>query len=375
MQVKPALVLGWSLTSLQLALRLGWSVVAVALAKSLHLTSVEIGAVISLFYLGYTSSSILWGTFIDREGPGRAMLLSATLSGLLIPLVFLAKDVSEVYALYLVEGVLTAGIYPSSVKAISALGGPLTLYLAVLDSAAPVVTLAISSTSGEILVGWRLYYVFLSVGLIVGGILSSWLKVSVVKSRHVRKVLLDRKVLLVSLIRAGEQWGLWGTSSWLFPFLVLYDGVPVGLSELLFFLFGLGQFSSTLISGYLSRRVDDVEMVRTTLLIFSVLVVLLPFAKSPSVLTPLSFLIGVFSFIYRPPTDSLVVKVLGSGHAGTSMGLANAISQAGSMVAPLFVGEVISLGFKSLAIDSLALGPLLSLALVFLAMSTKRGSS
>ncbi|EWG06758.1 MAG: major facilitator superfamily transporter [Candidatus Aramenus sulfurataquae] len=373
--MKYSFALGWLLTFLQLALRLGWGVVAVVFAVSLHLTPVEIGAVLFLFYLGYTSSSVLWGAMIDKEGPRKAMFISATFSGLLLPLVFLAKNVDELYAIYLLEGVLTAGIYPSAVKVVSASGGSLTLYLALLDSAAPVVTLVISSLSGEILSSWTFYYVTLSLGLFLGGLLSLSLKVSTLKSTQLRKVLLDRRVIYVSLIRAGEQWGLWGTSSWLFPFLVLYDGVPVKLSEILFLLYGVGQFTSTLVSGLLSRTVDDVKLVKVTLAAFVALVFALPLAKEASFLIPLSFLLGVFSFIYRPPTDSLVVKVMGSRHAGTSMGFANAISQAGSMVAPLFVGEVISLGLKGFAIDSLAFGPLASLALVTLVVKGNSGGS
>lgn len=74
-------------------------------------------------------------------------------------------------------------------------------------------------------------------------------------------------------------------------------------------------------------------------------------------------MLGISSFLYRPPTDSVIVK-MNRENAGTSMGLANAVSQVGSMTAPLMVGILISLGDPTLAIASLSLGPLTSLILV-----------
>jgi hypothetical protein len=47
------------------------------------------------------------------------------------------------------------------------------------------------------------------------------------------------------------------------------------------------------------------------------------------------------------------------------MGFANAVSQIGSMIAPLLVGIIISIGNPMLAIDSLALGPILSLIFIY----------
>lgn len=370
--MRGSFVIGWILTVLQLSLRLGWSVVAVVFALSLHLNSVEIGAVLFLFYLGYTLSSTLWGMFIDRVGARVTLFISAFLSGLLLPLILIVHDVLPIYLLYFTEGLLTAGIYPSAVKVVSSLRNndetPLTSYLALLDSAFPFVTLVISLLSGLILMYWQAYYIVLSVGFVVGGLAATFLKTGSSGYTGFGKVLLNRRVILMSMIRFGEQWGLVGTSSWLFPFLVLYDGISLKLSEELFLLFGVGQFLSTIIISYLSRYVNDVWLVRVALAVFIALTIAFPLVKADVILLPLSLFLGIFSFAHRPPTDSLVVRVMGGKYAGTSMGFANAVSQVGSMIAPLIVGEIISLGFPLLAIISLALGPLISLILTIISI-------
>ncbi|BCU69736.1 MFS transporter [Stygiolobus caldivivus] len=360
--MRSSIALGWFATSLQLALRFSWGVVAVAFAYTLHLNSVEIGSVLFLFYLGYVTSSTPWGVFIDRVGPKIALFISSLSSSLLIPFIPTVRDVSTLYLLYLAEGVLTAGIYPSSVKIISSLEKGLTRDLALLDSAAPTVMLALSLLSPLILTYWRQFFLLLSSSFLVSSLLTLSLKVRVGPSKRSVRVVVDKKVWTVALIRLGEQWGLWGTSSWLFPFLVLYDGVGRSVSEILFVLYAAGQATSIALIRVLKG--DDVKLVELSLIAFIASLLVVSLTRDPYLLVPFSFTLGVSSFLCRPPTDSLVVRVVGSGSAGTSMGLANAVSQVGSMVAPLVVGLVLHLGSDVVAIDSLALGPILSLTLV-----------
>ncbi|BBG24108.1 MFS transporter [Sulfuracidifex tepidarius] len=361
-----SLGLSWTATFLQLALRLSWGVVAVTFAYILHMTSVEIGTVLFLFYVGYVSSSILWGIFIDRVGPKNSIFISALLSGIFIPFFIFVKSIYELYLLYFIEGLLTAGLFPSSVKIVSSLERPLTPYLALLESSAPIVLLLLAIFSGIILIYWKFFYISIFIGLILTSLLSFFLNVKVSKPKSARKVILNKRVGKVSIIRAGELWGTWGTSSWLFPFLVLYDSVPERLSEILFVLYAVGQVFSIILSGRLSRIIEDIKLVKTSLILFIISIIIVSFIKNPYFLMPISVILGISSFMYRPPTDSIVVKIMGKENAGTSMGFANAVSQIGSMIAPLFVGIVISIGSPMLAIDSLIIGPLLSLLIIFI---------
>jgi len=361
-----SLGLSWTATFLQLVLRLSWGVVAVTFAYMLHMTSVEIGTVLFLFYVGYVSSSIIWGIFIDRVGPKRSIFISALLSGIFIPFFIFVGSIYELYLLYFIEGLLTAGLFPSSVKIVSSIERPLTPYLALLESSAPIVLLLLATLSSVILIYWKFFYLLIFIGLILTSFLSFFLNVKVSNSRNARKVILNKRVGKVSIIRAGELWGTWGTSSWLFPFLVLYDNMPEKISEILFILYAIGQVFSIILSGRLSRIIEDIKLVKISLILFIISTAIVSLNRNLYFLIPFSVILGISSFMYRPPTDSIVVKIMGKENAGTSMGFANAISQIGSMIAPLFVGIVISIGNPTLAIDSLMIGPLMSFLLIII---------
>ncbi|BBG23297.1 hypothetical protein IC006_0581 [Sulfuracidifex tepidarius] len=116
-------------------------------------------------------ASVPWGMLIDRIGPNKVITLSATASGIALLGVLVANNVVQLCAVYLIEGLLAAGLFPSSVKIVSSLNGPMTPYLAVLESAAPVVLLVIS-TSGLVLSNWREFYVLLTLGLLATAISS-----------------------------------------------------------------------------------------------------------------------------------------------------------------------------------------------------------
>lgn len=123
---------------------------------------------------------------------------------------------------------------------------------------------------------------------------------------------------------------------------------------------------SIILPGRLSRIIEDIKLVKISLILFIISTIIVSFVRNLYFLIPLSVTLGISSFMYRPPTDSIVIKIMGKENAGTSMGFANTISQIGSMIAPLFVGIIISLGNPVLAIDGLIIGPLLSLLFIFM---------
>lgn len=361
--MKFELTLSWFATFTQLLLRSSWGVVAVAIAEIIKLNSIEIGTVISLFYLGYVTSSMMWGYYIDYVGPKRVIFISALLSSLfLIPLLF-SLNIIELYVIYFVEGLVTSGLYPSSVKIIASLSSQVIRYIALLDSSAPVVLLLVSLLSPLLLSYWLYFFVVLILAFLLISLLTFNANVEHIPNRDVRKVYLNRRVIIASVIRGGEQWGLWGSSSWLFPFLVLYDNIGKFFSEILFFIFAIGQLFSIFIAGKVSK---EREAVILSLLIFIISTFVLAFFKESIILITFTFLLGISSFLCRPPTDTLILKIMGKENAGKSMGIANAISQLGSFLAPFFVGVAIYFTSPTFAILGLAIGPFVSLALVLL---------
>ncbi|BFH73817.1 MFS transporter [Sulfurisphaera javensis] len=353
--------ISWTATSIQLMIRLSWGVIAVIFSKLLDLNSLEIGLVLSLFYLGYISSSILWGFYIDYIGPKKVIFISSVISGIFLLPIFFVHNVIELYLIYLIEGFSTAGLFPSSVKVISYLGN-VTTYISLLESSAPIVLLILSILSSIILVYWNYFYIAIILVLLLVSFFSFFIKINHIPTKGMKNIILNKKMIKVSIIRAGELWGTWGTSSWLFPFLVLYDDIDKTSAEVLFFIYSLGQVVSIIVA---SRVKNEKSAVLFSLIFFILSSVIIAFIKSFYLLSPIAFILGLSSFLYRPTTDSLIVKIMGNENAGKSMGFANAVSQIGSLIAPIYVGLMIFLGFKVLAIIGLSIGPLVSLILLF----------
>ncbi|ABW01694.1 MFS transporter [Caldivirga maquilingensis] len=360
-------IIAWSVTFLQLTVRLGWGVVSVAVAELLRLSSVQIGLVLTLFYIGYVVSSIPWGVFIDKVGPGKSILISGTFSSIVILALFLAGNFTQILLLYLAAGFLTAGLFPSAMK-IASYSTQERVHgrVALLESAAPIALIALSVASPLIITHWRIFYLVVFFALLIASLSSIGLKVSGSKDARPRKVLMNLRVAKAVVIRAGELWGTWGTSSWLLPFLILYNGINGMLSELFFFTYSLGQLVSIFLASVLPKLIGERRVIEISLIAFIICDLLaVTLIKVTLLFFPIFLVLGISSFLYRPPTDVLIIRIMGNENAGTSTGYANAVSQVGSMVAPIFVGIAISVR-PVFGILSLALGPLVSLIILYM---------
>ncbi|WP_243665650.1 MFS transporter [Vulcanisaeta sp. JCM 16159] len=219
-------VIAWSVSFLQLAVRLGWGVVSVAVAEFLGLNSVQIGLVLTLFYIGYVASSIPWGVLIDRVGPSKTILISGTLSSVVILMLLMVSSYVQILILYLAAGILTAGLFPSAMKIVSySERERVHGRVALLESAAPIVLIALSAASPLIITHWRVFYLAIFMALLTSSLLAVTINMGGSKDARPRSVLMNLRVAKAVVLRAGELWGTWGTSSWLLPFLVLYDAL------------------------------------------------------------------------------------------------------------------------------------------------------
>ncbi|MEM3860320.1 MAG: MFS transporter [Candidatus Micrarchaeaceae archaeon] len=355
------ILIGWFGTFLQLFLRLSWGVISLPIATLLHLNPVQMGLVITAFYIGYVSSSIPWGLIIDKIGPQKAILISAII---LIPLnlllFFLINSYTLLLIIYLIEGLVAASIFPSAMKIVST-SGSLTFHVALVESAGPITILLLSLAATTLLNQWRLTYLFIAIGFTILAIFNAKTNLST-KPNDIRKsfkVILNKKIALATIIRLGELWSTWGTTTWIFPMLVLYRHIPATLSAIFLLLFSIGQLVGIISIERLVNLVGERKIILINLIGF--IITSLVITRS-NVILPEAFILGIFSFSYRPPTDSLIMKIAGNSSAATSIGYANAISQIGTIIAPSIVGLTLYLTNSfTLAMLALDLGCIISI--------------
>ncbi|WP_338602377.1 MFS transporter [Sulfolobus tengchongensis] len=366
--MRKSILIGWFGTFLQLLLRLSWGVISLPITILMHLNSVQVGFVATAFYIGYVISSVPWGLIIDKIGPSKAIAFASyPLIILNLILFFLFSNYVILVMVYLLEGLITAAIFPSAMKIVAVTyTSRSTYYVALVESAGPITIIFLGLIASILLDFWRFLYLMMAISFGVIGILSLRTRINV-QSTEIKKsfkIVLDKKITIATLIRLGELWATWGTTTWIFSMLVLYRHILPSLSALFLFLFGIGQLVGILNVEKLVKRLGEEKVILLNLLGF-ILTTLLIIESNNLVILPEAFILGVFSFSYRPPTDSLIMRLAGQSKAGTSIGYANAVSQIGTMIAPSFVGAVLyfthSFFFSMLSLDLGCLISILSL--------------
>ncbi|QXJ35267.1 MFS transporter [Saccharolobus shibatae] len=353
------IIVSWIGTFLQLFLRLSWGVISLPIALLFHLNSIQIGLVATAFYVGYVVSSIPWGLVIDRIGPSSAVeYASILLVGMNLLLFLFLTSYAILLVAYLIEGLITAAIFPSAMKIVAVSysnSSKFTFYVALVESAGPITIITLGVIASFLLHLWRFIYLIMAISFGLISIFTHFNRISVNRTEIKRsfKIILDRKITMATLVRLGELWSTWGTTTWIFPMLVLYRGISPTLSALFLLLFGVGQLVGILSVERLVERFGDSNVILINLIGFILLTFSIIFSNNIDIL-PEAFLLGIFSFSYRPPTDSLIMRIAGQSSAGTSIGYANAVSQVGTMIAPSFVGLVLYLT-HSFSISMLAL--------------------
>ncbi|ADX84865.1 MFS transporter [Saccharolobus islandicus] len=353
------IIVSWIGTFLQLFLRFSWGVISLPIALLFHLNSIQIGLVATVFYIGYVVSSIPWGLVIDRIGPSSAVeYASILLVGMNLLLFLFLTSYAILLVAYLIEGLITAAIFPSAMKIVAVSysnSSKFTFYVALVESAGPITIITLGIIASFLLHLWRFIYLIMAISFGLIAIFSHFNRIDVNRTEIKRsfKIILDRKITIATIVRLGELWSTWGTTTWIFPMLVLYRNISPTLSGIFLLLFGVGQLVGILSVERLVERFGDRTVILINLIGFILLTFSIIFSNNIDIL-PEAFLLGIFSFSYRPPTDSLIVRIAGQSSAGTSIGYANAVSQIGTMIAPSFVGLTLYLT-HSFSISMLAL--------------------
>ncbi|WP_016732179.1 MFS transporter [Saccharolobus islandicus] len=353
------IIVSWIGTFLQLFLRLSWGVISLPIALLFHLNSIQIGLVATVFYIGYVVSSIPWGLVIDKIGPSSAVeYASILLVGMNLLLFLFLTSYAILLVAYLIEGLITAAIFPSAMKIVAvsySSSSKFTFYVALVESAGPITIITLGIIASFLLHLWRFIYLIMAISFGLIAIFSHFNRIDVNRTEIKRsfKIILDRKITIATIVRLGELWSTWGTTTWIFPMLVLYRNISPTLSGIFLLLFGVGQLVGILSVERLVERFGDRTVILINLIGFILLTFSIIFSNNIDIL-PEAFLLGIFSFSYRPPTDSLIMRIAGQSSAGTSIGYANAVSQIGTMIAPSFVGLTLYLT-HSFSISMLAL--------------------
>jgi sugar phosphate permease len=173
---------------------------------------------------------------------------------------------------------------------------------------------------------------------------------------------------LLAIAGCGASWGSLGFLAWAIPLMVKERGLTTVQAGFVVSIAGIaGLFSKPMI-GWLSDQLGGKRKALSILSFAYFAIVLLVFGQL-STLTAFQIaapLIGIGVFVYSPLIVAMVAEEAAPGHAGSAAGIANAVWQMGSAMAPAAVGIIFQWTQSfSVCFATLAAGPLIAVISMF----------
>ncbi|MCC8952762.1 MFS transporter [Bradyrhizobium sp. Pear77] len=173
--------------------------------------------------------------------------------------------------------------------------------------------------------------------------------------------------ILLSIAGTGAFWGTLGLMAWAIPLMVKEHGLTTVQAGFVIAVAGIAGLFSKPSIGWLSDQFGGRRKALSILSFAFFATILLLFGQLKT-LTAFEFaapLIGIGAFVYSPLLVAMVAEGAGIKLAGSAAGIANAIWQLGSAMAPAAIGAVFQRTQSfSMSFAALAAGPLLAVVLM-----------
>lgn len=347
--------------------RLSWSSLMPIVNKSLHFTVAQGTSYVTWFYIGYTITVLPGGILADKLGYRKMVLFSVMgnfifmalmcfmqgyWSGLVIRFLLGVASGPDLAACM---GLLTDWFSEKDRATANGLFNTCTSFgLTIVNAYAP----AVASTHG-----WRMAMVITAILPLIVYIFAFFalrgkapyavVKTPAQKSKHkgsvwtmIRKVATNRNILLLSAVGLLTNGAKWGVTNWMNLFIVSHLGYTATQAGAVMAWYGVASLLAMLFSGWLA---DHVKMARGKLaawlmLIFTPALIGLAYCPTHNMgaLYFWTILVGVGSFGYSTIVNLLDAEVVPPELKSTGVGFVNIFNQAGSFLAPMMLGAVLS---------------------------------
>ncbi|WP_206996374.1 MFS transporter [Trinickia mobilis] len=370
----------WMALLLSTVCRLAWASVALPLGHSLALPIAALGVFVTAFYSGYVLSNVIGGVATDRFG-GR-IALSVSLVGLAAATICFGYTPSFAAGLILqaLMGLTAGADYAAGVKLVSTWFAQRRRGRAIgLLMSASSVAVIVSNALLPYLVqayGWRAVY--RGLGLTV--LAFAFVVFCVVRDRgpqasenvpppargsaHFKaglQALSTKNFALLAIAGCGAFWGTLGFAAWAIPLMVKGHGMSATDAGWIVATAGVAGLLSKPSIGWLSDRLGARRKLLTivSLLFFCVMLLIFGGLSGAATLRIVAPLVGIGAFVYSPLLVTMVAEQAGAQLAGSGAGVANAVWQLGSALAPAAVGMTFQATHSLFAaFATLAAGPL-----------------
>ena len=339
-------------------IRLTWAILSSF--STLHPTVGDNSLIFSMFFAGYFVSQIPAGFLADKIPAKRIVAVallglaaSAVLSGT-------AWTIMVEILASLMTGLAAGWIYPSTVKILTSCfrSNELSVAIGYYSLAWPsaIILTGIMLPTAASTLGWRAPYYVLALVCLTLAILIVFTRESNVHAENFDfSIIKQKNVILLSA--AGFLFFL---AYWLLALYSYSYLLTIGLSSvnagLIYSALAVAGIPSTMLSGYIMRRLGVQSTLALSVLIYAALLLPFSFVVNMYTLFFIATLIGFFRFIITPAGTTLASLVGGPEKAGSVNGITNFFGQASGTIGPLAASLIIrTAGYSVLWLLSFAL--------------------
>ncbi len=320
-----------------------------SIKEELALSYTESGALMSVYFMGYTLGQIPWGLLADKHGSRRVMAVSVFGVSLATALFGAGVDFFGLMAARFLAGLLGAGVFVPSVRLIAGwyeakergaalgllnIGG--SIGLIIVTWASPLLALAYS---------WRLSIIIQGAigavcALVVWTSLRDGEAPQGVSGGAILSILRKRGFWMLAVVQFFRLGGYYTFLAWL-PLLLKEDyGLDVVLVGMAMSLFNVAGMISNPIGGVLADRVGEKRVLMGSFLLLAVNVFAFTTLPGGAPLFIASFTLGWLINFVRSPAFTIIPRLFGKETAGSLSGFHNTFASLGALILPLLLGIV-----------------------------------
>jgi predicted MFS family arabinose efflux permease len=340
-----------------LAAFLSYGVFFTKVSSEYNLPASSTSLVFGVFAILYSFSSLLLGLFMNREGPGKAILLGGGLMGAGLALSSVANSYPLLVFTYGVIGGSGAGSMwmPASYVVFDTFDSASIRRVTGLVSAGTAIGLLFfPPLETYLILAWGLHAAFLVVGSVVllfTGLAYQTSRKSKAASRFdLKKALVSLRTsrfgLLYAYYAGGNAFSRTLVTIFLVP-LLESRGLGTALGTLALSMIGVGSLVGRLTAGV--QRINEETMAALGFILQGACAVALFVSNNPAAIGVLSILFGIGYGTYIPEFALLVRKYYGVENYGTIFGTLLTSFGIGAFIGPVFEGTEVSSGGGYLA--------------------------
>lgn len=326
--------------------RIAWSIVSVY--STLRPSVIEDGIIFSLFFIGYVMVQIPAGIMSDLVLPKNIMFFSLLGISFSAYISGASSDIVEEYIASFLMGFSAGWVYPITIKVLSLYFTKSELPIAIgyysLAWPLSIVLSGLILPWLSINFGWRNAYYFISLLSLILAVLSLVIGKKKGEKSKFEIIVKDKNVIIVSISGFLFFLSYWIITLYAYKYF-LYIGLNDIVAGFAYSLLALAGIPSTIIAGYIIRKVGVKSTLTVFEFLYGVFTVALSFFTFTLGIIIVTSAMGFIRFIITP-ANSTAVSILGGKKAGNVTGFANFFWQGSGVLSPIIASLLlISLGY------------------------------